>query len=103
MALIHKTNNSYLRITNVTPDCVEYKIYRNKNIRQDEENGVLNEFEIVKTGIWNTSLIMEEILTSSPVPNKNIIDGVMTLCYLKMLEDDIFKDYASDEMVEGEK
>ena len=100
MALVNKTNGNYLRITNIRfdNDTVEYNVYRNSQIREDERNNIVSEYEIIKNGCWNTAVIPEIICNTIPPSDKGILDGLKTLCYQKMLEDtSAFRDWESDE------
>jgi hypothetical protein len=101
MAMINKKNGNYLRISNIRFDnnTVEYNIYRDAQIREDEKNGIVSEYEIIKNGSWNTDVIPEVIAVSLPPQGKGILDGLKTLCYEKMLEDSAFIDWQSDEII----
>ena len=99
--MINKINQNYLRISNIRFDnnTVEYNIYRDATIREDEKNGVVSEYEVIKNGAWNTDVIPEVIAVSIPPQGKGILDGLKTLCYTAMLLDSAFKDWISDEVV----
>ena len=101
MGMINKINGNYLRINNIRFDnnTVEYCIYRDATIRENEKNGIVSEYEIIKSGSWNTDLLPEVIAVSIPPQGKGILDGLKTLCYEKMLEDSAFEDWISDEVV----
>ena len=99
MALIHKTKGYYLRITsiNTANDTVDYNIYRNAQIREDEKNGVVSEYEIIKNGCWNTAVVPEVVLQATPDSTKNLLDNLKTQSYINMLLDtSAFGDYESD-------
>ena len=96
-----KNNGNYLRITEIRfeNNTVNYEIYQNAQIREDEKNGIKNEYVINKRGSWNTDVIKEVIALATPTANKGILDGLKTLCYQKMLEDtSAFGDWVSDEV-----
>lgn len=95
-----KNNGNYLRITEIRfeDNTVNYEIYATVQIREDQKNGILNEFYQNKRGSWNTDVIKEVIANATPPEGKGILDGLKTLCYQKMLEDtSAFGDWVSDE------
>lgn len=88
MALI-KSNQNYIKITSIRTDnsSVDYSIYQNADARLREKNGTWTEFDIKKTGSFNTAVINEVVLKAPIISNYTLEDSFKTLCYIAMLCD----------------
>lgn len=88
MALI-KSNQNYIKITSIRTDnsSVNYDIYQNQDARLREKNGTWTEFDVKKTGSFNTAVINEVVLKSPIISNYTLEDSFKTLCYIAMLCD----------------
>lgn len=88
MGLI-KENGNYVKITSIRTDndTAELAIYQNEAARDRELAGTWSEFDVKKSGSFNTAVIPEIAMLAPALTFKGIYDNFKTMVYILMLCD----------------
>jgi hypothetical protein len=98
MALINPTTGEYLKIYNVHIELknqnhnYQYIIFANEDQRQRYDDG-LTTYEMVKRGMYNSSVLINNQLNQLCDSNKTIKDELITTGYTVMKLDQIFSNW----------
>lgn len=98
MALINNTTGEYLKIYNVHVELknknhiYHYIIFANQEQRQRYDDQ-LNQYETFKRGVYNSSVQIDNIISTNANSNKSVKDNLITACYTAMKTDEIFSNW----------
>jgi len=98
MALVNPTTGEYLKIYDVHIELkrnnhnYQYIIFANEEQRQRYDNG-LSDYEIVKRGMYNSSVQIETAINLSSSSNESIKNNLITAGYDVMKADEIFSNW----------
>jgi hypothetical protein len=98
MALINPTTGEYLKIYDVhiqlknnLHNC-KYIIFANQDQRQRYDSGLSN-YETVKRGIYNSSVLIDTEINKTTVGNKSLKDEIIAAGYNVIKTDGIFSNW----------
>lgn len=98
MALINPTTGEYLKIYNVHVELknnnhnYQYIIFADEEQRQRYDTGLSN-YENVKRGVYNSSVLIHNKLNTTSIGNKSIKDNLISAGYDIMKLDGIFSNW----------
>jgi hypothetical protein len=98
MALINPTTGEYLKIYDVHIQLknnlhnYKYIIFANQDQRQRYDSGLSN-YETVKRGIYNSSVLIDTEINKTTVGNKSLKDEIIATGYNVIKNDGIFSNW----------